>query len=77
MAGASASEWVPFRRTAIAFALVGVALAVFELGRFGGQVATRAVADASFVVFSTAAAVACFRTARRRPHGRRLPWWLL
>ncbi|MCF4121010.1 hypothetical protein L1785_08450 [Antribacter sp. KLBMP9083] len=29
------------------------------------------------MVFSTLAAIACFRAARRRPRGRRLPWWLL
>lgn len=72
-----ASEWAPFRRAAIVFAIIGAALAVFGLGGFGGQDATRAVSDASFVVFSTLAAIACFRAVKRRPRGRRLPWWLL
>jgi len=33
--------------------------------------------DGGFVVFSAFAAFACFRAARLRPPGRRLPWWLL
>ncbi len=77
MISTGASEWVPLRRTAIVFAVLGVALAVFGLGGIGGQDATRGVSDASFVVFSTWAALVCFRTARLRPRGRRLPWWLL
>jgi PAS domain S-box-containing protein len=57
--------------------VVGVALAVLGLVDVGGQTAKRAATDAGFVVFSVFAALACFRAARLRAPGRRLPWWLL
>jgi PAS domain S-box-containing protein len=77
MSDAGASEWRSFRTAAIGCALIGVALAAFGLGDFGGQTAERAVTDAGFVVFSVFAAVACLRAARLRAPGRRLPWWSL
>ncbi|RNM17349.1 response regulator [Nocardioides pocheonensis] len=57
--------------------MAGAALAVFGVVDVGSEVATRAVADGSFVVFSTFAALACFRAARLAVVRRRLPWWLL
>jgi PAS domain S-box-containing protein len=70
-------EWRPFRVAAIGCAVVGVALALFGLFGAGDQVANRAVADGSFVVFSAFAALACFRAAWRGVAGRHLAWWLL
>ena len=71
------SEWRLFRTAAIGCAVVGVALAVFGLVDVGGQTAKRAVTDTGFVVFAVFAALACFRAARLRAPGRRLPWRLL
>ena len=71
------TEWGLFRTAAIACAVVGVALAGFGLVDVGSQVEKRAVTDGGFVVFSVFAALACFRAARLRAPGDRLPWWLL
>ena len=71
------SEWRLFRATATGCAVVGVALAGFGLADIGGQTAKRAVTDTGFVVFAVFATLACFRAARLRPPGRRLPWLLL
>src|SRR5918996_2819615 len=72
----AASEWRLFRSAAIG-AVAAAALALFVLPDLDGPTATPAVTDAGFVVFSTLAAVACFRAALLRPRGRRLPWWSL
>lgn len=71
------SEWGLFRASAIGCAVVGVALAAFGVVDVGEQVAIRAVTDGGFVVFAVFAALACFRAARLRGPGQRLPWWLL
>lgn len=71
------SEWRLFRAAAIACGAIGVALAVVGWGGVTDQGDVRAVTDGGFVVFSVFAAVACFRAARLRPPGRRLPWFLL
>ncbi|PVG80689.1 hypothetical protein DDE18_21705, partial [Nocardioides gansuensis] len=54
-----------------------MALAAFGLVDSVSQQTGRAVTDTGFVVFSAFAAWACFRAARLRPPGRRLPWRLL
>jgi PAS domain S-box-containing protein len=56
---------------------VALALAGFVISGIGGPTATRATTDGAFVVFSALAALACFRAARHRRPGKRLPWWLL
>jgi PAS domain S-box-containing protein len=77
MSRVAASEWAFFRRAAVGCAVTGAVLAVLGRLDVGGQAAERAVTDAGFVLFSVFAALACFRAARRRAPGRRLPWWLL
>ena len=71
------TEWRLFRAAAIACVVVALALAGFGRSGVGGQTAVRATTDGAFVVFSALAAFACFRAARLRMPGRRLPWWLL
>jgi PAS domain S-box-containing protein len=71
------SKWRAFRTAAIACAVIGVALAGYDLTNLGSVQTQRAVTNAGFVVFSAFAAVACFRAARLRIVGRQLPWWLL
>ncbi|MFC7596468.1 ATP-binding protein [Terrabacter sp. GCM10028922] len=56
---------------------MALALAGFVISGIGGPTATRATTDGAFVVFSALAASACFRAARHRRPGKRLPWWLL
>ena len=71
------TEWVLFRRAAVGCAVAAVALAAFGLSGRASQTVVRAVTDAGFVLFSVFAAGACYRAARLRRPGKRLPWWLL
>ncbi|WP_133241320.1 hypothetical protein, partial [Nocardioides gansuensis] len=77
MSRVAASEWAIFRAAAVGCGVVAVALAAFGLVDSVSQQTGRAVTDTGFVVFSAFAAWACFRAAKLRPPGRRLPWRLL
>ena len=66
-----------FRAAAVCFAGVAIALAVSGQTDLVNQATKRVVTDASFVVFSTLAAVACFRAARLGAPGRRFPWVMM
>ena len=73
----AASGWQAFKFAALVFAVAASALAAVNWGGYADQETKRAVAAASFVVFSALTAVLCLRAARLRSPGRRMPWWLL
>jgi PAS domain S-box-containing protein len=77
MVARASSEWPVFRLAAICFAVGAAALIVSSLVDLAGDHGTLVLSDGSLIAFSFLAAVACFRAARSRGPGHRLPWLLL
>jgi len=77
MVARESSDWRDYGLVAVGLAAVAAALAVLVVGDLAGERATRALSDGALVVFSGMAAVACWRAARLREPGYRVPWLLL